>query len=56
MGSPLALSHLTLIDLEGQSQGNQNFVALYLVNEPSEAICYYLNMNRKSYIGILMAP
>ena len=35
MGSPMALSHLTLSDLKGQSQGHQDLETLYLVKEPS---------------------
>ena len=33
MGSPKTLSHLTLSDLEFQSQGHSDFEALYLVKE-----------------------
>ena len=32
MGSPMAPCHLTLID---QTQGDQNFEPLYIVNKPS---------------------
>ncbi len=35
MVSPMIPSHLTLSDLEGQSQGHADFKALYLVKEPS---------------------
>ncbi len=37
MRSPMAPSHLTLSDLglESQTQGHQDFEALYLVKEPS---------------------
>ncbi len=31
----MTLSHLTLSDLEGQSQGHSDFDALYLVKEQS---------------------
>ncbi len=41
MGSPMALSHLTLSDLESQTQGDQGLEALYLVKELNWAICYY---------------
>ncbi len=41
MGSPMAPSHLTLSDLKGQTQGHQDFDALYLAKEPSWALCYY---------------
>ena len=36
-GGPVAPSHMTLSDLEGQSQGHreQGLEALYLVQEPS---------------------
>ncbi len=40
MGSPVAPSHLTFI-LQEQCQGYQNLEALYLVKEPSYALCYY---------------
>ncbi len=33
-------SHLTLSDLEGQSEGHSDFEALYLVKERRYAICY----------------
>ncbi len=33
MWSPMALSHLTLSDIEGQSQGHSDFETLYLVKE-----------------------
>ena len=35
MGGPMALSHLTVIELNGQTQGHPDFEALYLVNEPN---------------------
>ncbi len=41
MESEMTPSHLTLSDLEGQSQGHSDFAALYLVKEQSLAICYY---------------
>ncbi len=68
MGSPIALSHLTLSDLEGSSQGHQDLEALYIVREPSYALCYYytlignhicnllLTIDRKPHMLSAMAP
>ncbi len=41
MGSQTAPLDLTLSDLKGQIQGHPYFEALYLVKEPSWALCYY---------------
>ncbi len=41
MASPMTLSHLTLNDLESQSQGHSDFEVLYLVKDQSSVICYY---------------
>ena len=37
---PVAPSHLTLVTLNSQSEGQIDYEGLYLVMEPSEAICY----------------
>ncbi len=34
VGNPMALSNLTLSDIESQSQGHQTFETLYLAKEP----------------------
>ncbi len=36
-----AIVHLTLVTLKGQCQRHSDFEGLYLVNEPSSAMCYY---------------
>ncbi len=43
MESPTAPLHLTLgnLKLKGQTQGHPDFKALYPVNEPFYALCYY---------------
>ena len=41
MGSPLMRLYLTLVTLQGPCQGHSDFEGLYLVNEPSKAMCYY---------------
>ncbi len=40
MGSPTAISDLTLGDTEGQSEVHSYFKALYLAKEQSEATCF----------------
>ncbi len=49
MGSPMhvALSHLTLSDLEGQSQSDSDFEAL----SRKGAVRPYVTINSKSYMG-----
>ena len=50
MGTPMALSHLTLNDLKCQSQGHHDFEALYLVKEPGIGPDVIINtINRKLY-------
>ncbi len=56
MASPMPPSHLTLSDLESQSQGILDFKALYLVKEPSWALYLLLNINRKPHIGSPITP